>query len=124
MATPTAAQVISQLASSSLPLAVAEIEIRSALNPPVVIDVREALAPADPTKPPTPAQRALGLVKPTVILRGGSLGRNVLAPYGVPSENAWKLNLVLLAGASFLAGATFAVFFYGVGRRAGRRSSS
>lgn len=82
------------------------VEIRTNYSPPIVLDVGETLAPGT-----SPAMEAL---QPTVILDGGSLGRQVIAPYGVADDSG---GFKLAAGAA-------AIFFLGffIGKRKGRRS--
>lgn len=59
-----------------LTMAFDKVEIRTALTPPVVIDLLK------PTDPKTRAQ--LSLVQPAIIFTGRA-GRAAIAPYGVPS---------------------------------------
>lgn len=82
------------------------VEIRTNYSPPIILDVGETLAPGT-----SPAMEAL---QPTVIIDGGSLGRQVVAPYGVADDS----------GGFKLAAAGAAIFFMGyfIGKRKGRRS--
>ena len=110
---------LTQFISAALPSAIRSVEIRTAFAPPQIINVQEALnpPPASSTKRRTFSEKLAALVQPTVIMSGGSLGQQVIAPYGAVDPNAWKRNLVLLAGGAFGAGVLLGVVFFAAGRR-------
>lgn len=116
-----AQNALTQIITATLPTAVREIEVRSAFSPPTVINVQDALKPPAPGKQPTLSQRAAGFLQPTIIMRGGSLGQQVIAPYGAVDAGVWKRNLAFAGGALFLGGLAVGALFFAAGRRTARR---
>lgn len=112
---------LTQIISATLPTAVRELEVRSAFSPPTVVNVQDALrSPASSAKPSL-SQRAAAFLQPTIIMRGGSLGQQVIAPYGAVDAGVWKRNLTLAGSAVFLAGLAVGMLFFAAGRRSARR---
>ena len=108
MAAANAASMVTGLLGQS----VETIEIRSRFSPPVVLRVKDLLSQQE--GPPHPA---MSILKPTVILRGGALGTQVIAPGGQASVDEWKWWSVLTATLAVVG----AVTVLGVAFKAGRR---
>ena len=91
--------------STALITAAKKVSIYSAFSPPYELDVEDFLnAPSSGT--PDPVVRVL---QPAVILSGGLLGTQTIAPNGVPDPDAWKTNLMIVGGIALgLAGLVFA----------------
>ena len=103
--------------SSGLSAVAKQITIRSAWGPDYTLNT------ADLTSgPPSPW---LPILKPAVILDGGIVGQQVIAPAGMPNPEAWKTNLTLLGlgvvGAAVAFGSV--VFLAGVRYEQRRRRS-
>lgn len=82
------------------------MEVRTALTPPAVINLKTAL---DPNSPPSPVAQFL---QPTIVLTGPS-GQQVIAPYGqAPDGTAGTIGVV-----AFLMGIGFAVGYFVRSRR-------
>lgn len=113
--------IVSAFATGALPSLISHVDVYSAFSPPTTIDVAEALAPRPAGAQPTLKERFARLVQPTVVLRGPAVKTQVLAPYGSPSPDAWKLNLALLAIAAGGIAALFTMSIYKVGVFRGRR---
>lgn len=113
MATPNLTQII----SAALPSAIKTVEVRTAFAPPMVIDVNQALNPPPASAKKTFSEKLSTIVQPTVLFQGGSLGTQVVAPYGAVNPNAWKRNLTILGGAAFGAGLLLGAIFFAAGRR-------
>lgn len=112
-----AAPTLTEFASAALVSATEEIEIRTAFSPPYKVKTRD-LVGGKPTTEPNPFVRAM---KPTVILRGGILGQQVIAPGGVPTESEWKRNALMLAGTVGLLVAGTAGVVFAIGYSLGRK---
>ena len=54
------------------------VTIRTNATPDIVIDIEQAMGPG--------SSPVLAALKPMIVLDGGALGRQVIAPYGEPSE--------------------------------------
>lgn len=112
-----AAPTLTEFASAALVSAVETIELRTAFSPPVIVKTRD-LVGGKPSEKPNPLVAAM---KPTIIMRGGILGTQVISPAGVPAPEEWKRNGAIVAGSiGLLVLGTAAVLFaigVGVGRR-------
>jgi hypothetical protein len=109
--------LIQSLISASLPAVIETIEVRSRFSPPVVLKTAELLKPSG--GPPSPVVRQ---VKPTIILKGGTIGQQVIAPGGVASPTEWRLSLALLGGGLVAVGALAAAGVFMAGRRSGKQA--
>lgn len=90
------ASFVQNLISAALPSTVATIEVRSAFSPPYTINVADL---AKQGGGPPPSQPGVGgrakasllqVAKPTVILSGGAVGKQTIAPWGAASPDEWK----------------------------------
>lgn len=86
------------------------VEIRTNASPPIVLDVGTMIAPGEPG-----SSTAMSLLQPTVILDGGSLGRQVVAPYGAAGTSGGG---TLLGGLGLVFG-----LGYFLGKRRGRKGA-
>ena len=75
---------VSSYVTQALLASVETIEIRSRFGPPTVLRVVDLIA-----QKPGPPNPLLAYAKPTVILRG-SIGEQVIAPYGRVGVDDWK----------------------------------
>lgn len=107
---------VGSIALRQVPNLVREIEIRTTASPPVIIDVENFLFGKAPTT--GTAAQAQKVLKPTVIARGGSLGTQVIAPYGQADPDSWQIGATAILVGTVLSG--LAVFWMGfaAGRRA------
>ena len=91
---------VSSYVTQALLAAVDTIELRSRFGPPTTVRVVDLLA-----QKPGPPNPLLAYAKPTVILRG-SIGEQVIAPYGRVGVDDWKLPtaiIVTVLGVGFFA---------------------
>jgi len=100
------------------------VEVRSAVAPPIVYDPRK---PPVPSPAATLAGVAVAFVKPQVIIRT-RFGTKTYAPAGVPNSRAWetfavglKKGLIVAGGVGVGATAAIGAGLYFLGKRAGRR---
>lgn len=93
---------------------VKEIVIMSAAFPPLTLQVSDLLA--DREGPPHPL---VSFLKPTIILRGGALGTNVIAPGGQVDPNAWKTTITVTGILALIGAITVAGALYRWGARRG-----
>lgn len=91
-------------ATALIALGFRTIEVRTALTPPMVIDL---LAPADPRTAET-----MSRIKPAVVL-SGNLGRVEIAPYGMPSGIDPQLKSAAVSIGLGLGAAVLGVMVFG-----------
>ncbi len=110
------ANLTQSVITATLPTVVETIEVRTRFSPPVVLRTADLLKPS--AGPPSPAVR---LVKPTIILRGGTVGLQTIAPAGVTDPDEWK-RTIAVAGAGVVGVLAVAVaIVFSAGRRVGRK---
>lgn len=108
------------VALGTLPQLVQTIEVRTNASPPILIDVDELLTGKTDNRLSTRARKAL---QPTIILRGGSLGMQVIAPEGEAKRDAWKLVYGIAAAVAVVGGGLASAALITAGRRVERRRS-
>ncbi len=99
-------------AAANLPFFFREVEIRTTATPPVVFTTQELIS-GEPAPEVAVARKAL---RPTIILRGGALGTQVIAPDGRVNPNQWKTTLTLVAVGGLLVGGLAASLLFRAGR--------
>lgn len=101
--------------STALVTAAKTVEIRSRWSPPYKLNTSDLTSgPSGPWMP---------ILQPAVILDGGIIGQQVIAPNGLPDPDDWKRNLVFAGGAAALLLAGGAALIFGFGVRVGHRQA-
>ena len=94
---------------------VEDIEVRTAFTPPQYFKVSEMLAPG-------PASPTTKIVKPTIIMSGGSLGRKVIAPGGEAGADDWMGPAILASIAAVVGVYAMYELTFQLGKYRGRKS--
>lgn len=112
MATPlNTKSVVSALLARS----VDTIEIRTRFSPPVILKVADLVTGEG--EPGVATQ----LLKPTVVLSGGSLGTQIIAPAGEASRDEWQWWSFAVGTLAVVGTFTVLVTVFKLGERRGRR---
>lgn len=116
------ASFVQDLISSSLPSAVSTIEVRSAFSPPYVINVADLAKQGGKAPPPAKTdvvgrakQTLAQQLRPTIILSGGAVGTQTIAPWGVSGRDDWKKPVAFIVGV--LVVSHYAAYRFGRRRR-------
>lgn len=112
MALPSSRSVVSVLLSHS----VETIEVRTRFSPPLILNVADLVQGKG--GPPGPATKFL---KPTVILSGGAIGTQVIAPGGQASPDEWQLWSIVMGGLALVGFVTVVGAAFKIGERRGKR---